>query len=90
MKVHAFLATAILFSFTATALAQPLIHVNGALEVFDAQGMENSPQWVRIWVFFMLTSFACSFFRLETRTCSMGIGWFCIRRYSNDDSQLDV
>ncbi len=37
-------------------------HGNGALQIFDAQGMANSPKWVMVWVYFMLISFAASLF----------------------------
>jgi len=62
MKALTSLTATILLCFVSSAIGQVLIHGNGALEVFDAQGMKNSPQWVRIWVFFMLATFACSIF----------------------------
>ncbi len=31
---------------------------NGALEYFDAEGIAASPQWVQIWIFVMLGTFA--------------------------------
>lgn len=39
------------------AFAQDIAHGNGALEVFDAEGMENSPAWVRAWIAFMMLTF---------------------------------
>ena len=33
-------------------------HGNGALELFDEEGQANSPQWVQIWLYIMLASFA--------------------------------
>ena len=44
------------------AWAQQLGHGNGALQIFDAKGMENSPRWVQIWVYIMLASFVASLF----------------------------
>ncbi len=35
---------------------------NGALEVFDGEGMSASPAWVRAWVGFMLLMFAIGLF----------------------------
>ncbi len=37
-------------------------HGHGAMQLFDEQGMKNTPQWVMIWVYFMLASFAASLF----------------------------
>ena len=53
------------------AFAQEAVHGNGALEIFDAEGQANSPQWVMAWVAFMLLTFvvgiAFSFIRKEAR-----------------------
>lgn len=37
--------------------AQDALHGNGALQIFDAEGMANSPQWVMGWIAFMLATF---------------------------------
>ncbi len=42
------------------AIAHEAAHGNGALEIFDQEGMDNSPQWVRSWILFMMLSFAGS------------------------------
>jgi hypothetical protein len=52
---------ATLFLNVATA-ADPAIdyqHGNGALQLFDSKGMENSPRWVMIWIMFMIATFLC-------------------------------
>ena len=42
--------------------AEEYIKGNGALEVFDGEGMEASPLWVRMWVGFMVLMFATGLF----------------------------
>ena len=37
---------------------EQLIHGNGALEVFDSEGLKASPGWVQVWVYFMMLMFA--------------------------------
>jgi len=54
------LVLAILFSFGAGA--DDYAKGNGALEVFDAEGISASPAWVQIWVGFMLLMFAIGLF----------------------------
>ncbi len=39
--------------FPLLGLAQDYSHGHQALEIFDAQGMANTPTWVQIWVGFM-------------------------------------
>lgn len=39
------------------AFGQETAHGNGALEVFDAAGMANSPGWVKGWIGFMMITF---------------------------------
>ena len=50
---------------------EAVVHGNGALEIFDAEGQANSPRWVMGWVAFMLTSFLIgigfAFVRKEAR-----------------------
>ncbi|MEO0883561.1 MAG: hypothetical protein AAFY34_12665, partial [Pseudomonadota bacterium] len=67
--------TALLLAFsvvvTVPSLAQDYDHGNGALELFDNEGVANSPAWVRAWVFVMLGTFAAGLLfvrrRLEAR-----------------------
>ena len=35
-------------------------HGHGAMQLFDAEGMANTPQWVMVWIYFMMASFAAS------------------------------
>lgn len=35
-------------------------HGHGAMQLFDNEGMNNTPGWVMIWIYFMLASFAAS------------------------------
>lgn len=44
------------------ASADEYTHGNGALQIFDKQGMDNSPRWVIVWVMFMLATFATGLF----------------------------
>jgi len=39
------------------ALAQDIAHGNGALEIFDGEGIANSPTWVKAWIGFMMGTF---------------------------------
>ncbi|MEM9669294.1 MAG: hypothetical protein AAF950_10255 [Pseudomonadota bacterium] len=72
-KIFRYLAaiTMILLAASATASAQEYTHGNGALELFDNEGVANSPAWVRAWVFIMLGAFALGLLfvwkRLEAR-----------------------
>ena len=47
---------------------EAVVHGNGALEIFDAEGQANSPKWVMGWVAFMLLTFL------------VGIGFAFVRR----------
>ena len=57
--------------FASGAFAQEVAHGNGALEIFDQEGIANSPAWVRAWVGFMLATFVVglifAFIRPEAR-----------------------
>lgn len=56
------IATSLLLT-TANALgAEVYAKGNGALEVFDADGMAASPTWVMAWVGFMMVTFAIGLF----------------------------
>ncbi|MEM7661686.1 MAG: hypothetical protein AAF292_05515 [Pseudomonadota bacterium] len=70
-------STAAFIAFSATA--QEYTHGNGALELFDSEGIANSPTWVRIWIIFMLASFAAGLLfvrrRIEAR---MVVGGFVL------------
>lgn len=44
-------------SIASSALAQDVVHGNGALEIFDSEGMANSPIWVGVWIGFMMGTF---------------------------------
>lgn len=48
---------AALLAFTLPAFAQDIAHGNGALELFDAEGMAASPAWVRYWIMVMMATF---------------------------------
>ena len=50
------------------AMAQSLTHGNGSLEVFDAQGYDNSPLWVRIWIFILIATLASSMFFIKNHS----------------------
>lgn len=52
------LITSIISSSSGFAAEPNITHGNGALEIFDGEGFANSPQWVRIWVYIMLGTFA--------------------------------
>lgn len=76
MMLHTRLKLFTLLSLSVAILAGPAIaqeyaHGNGALELFDNEGIENSPTWVQVWIFVMLASFAAGLFfvwkRLEAR-----------------------
>jgi hypothetical protein len=54
------LAITALISLQLSGLAfaqQDVAHGHGALEIFDAAGQANTPQWVMIWIYFMAASF---------------------------------
>ena len=57
-------ALALLFSADVSAADAAVSYSkgNGALEVFDGEGMSASPAWVRAWVGFMLLMFAIGLF----------------------------
>jgi hypothetical protein len=42
---------------SASLSAQEFEHGHQAMQLFDKEGFENSPQWVQIWVGFMMASF---------------------------------
>jgi len=44
-------------NFGLSANAQDAVHGNGALEIFDGEGMANSPTWVAVWIGFMMGTF---------------------------------
>lgn len=60
MKTSTVVSWLFLFSFflATTAQAQEYPKGHGALEIFDAEGMEAAPQWVMTWIMFMAASFA--------------------------------
>ena len=45
--------------------AQEVEHGNQAMQLFDKQGFENSPQWVQIWVGFMMATFIAGLFFIK-------------------------
>lgn len=65
--------------FAMPAMAQEYAHGNGALEIFDGEGLSNSPSWVKVWVIIMLATFASGllfiFKRLEAR---LAVGGFLL------------
>ncbi|WP_353413141.1 hypothetical protein [Arenicella sp. 4NH20-0111] len=52
-----FLACSGLLFTTPIFAQQAHEHGHGAMQIFDSQGMSNTPQWVMIWIGFMLISF---------------------------------
>ena len=62
MKKNIAICAAVIAAATFTAItgasAQEYGKGNGALEYFDAEGIAASPQWVQIWIFIMLGTFA--------------------------------
>ena len=42
--------------------AQDVEHGNQAMQLFDKEGFENSPQWVQVWVGLMMASFIVGLF----------------------------
>lgn len=38
------------------------MHGHGAIQIFDEQGMKNTPQWVMAWIMFMAATFICGLF----------------------------
>lgn len=54
-----------LISTIDNALAQAVEHGNQAMQLFDKEGFDNSPQWVQIWVGFMMASFIAGIFFLK-------------------------
>lgn len=58
VKLTLFLIAA---SLPFVSLAQQVYeHGHQAMQVFDSQGMANSPRWVIYWIYFMMASFAAS------------------------------
>jgi hypothetical protein len=47
---------------------QDVAHGHGALEIFDATGQANTPQWVMIWIYFMAASFAAGLFFVKNHS----------------------
>ncbi len=75
-----------------SAWAQTYEHGHGALQVFDAEGQANAPQWVRTWILIMATTFALGlifvWWRVEARWAVGGmivmlISFVVINRYTD-------
>lgn len=62
MRLLIFLSFMLIMFFAGSTNASDYEHGNGALQLFDSEGMKNSPQWVMIWVMFMMASFICGLF----------------------------
>ena len=43
-------------------------HGHGAMQLFDDEGMANTPQWVMAWIYFMLASFLASLFFVKNHS----------------------
>jgi len=54
--------------FSNLGLAQEFEHGNQAMQLFDAEGFNNSPLWVQIWVGFMAASFLCGLFFVKNHS----------------------
>jgi hypothetical protein len=46
-----------LITLAMPAISQEIAHGNGALELFDAEGMANAPDWVKVWIGIMIGTF---------------------------------
>jgi hypothetical protein len=53
--------TLLIFSIGSVS-AQEIEHGHQAMQIFDKQGFDNSPQWVQIWVACMVASFLAGLF----------------------------
>ncbi len=66
MNIKITIAALALYTVLMALLPSPLCaqqayeHGHGAMQIFDEQGMANTPRWVMIWVYFMMVSFAAS------------------------------
>ncbi|MBL4672333.1 MAG: hypothetical protein JKX81_08720 [Arenicella sp.] len=47
---------------TGPLLAQEIEHGHQAMQIFDKQGFDNSPQWVQFWLACMMVSFLAGLF----------------------------
>jgi len=57
-RLSSFIIGTKLITFSSLSSAQQVYsHGNGALEIFDAQGVAASPLWVQIWIIFMMAMF---------------------------------
>ena len=54
--------TASLMLSVSTLSAQEIEHGHQAMQIFDKQGFDNSPQWVQIWIACMMASFLAGLF----------------------------
>lgn len=65
--------------FAMPAMAQEYVHGNGALEIFDGEGLSNSPTWVKVWVFIMLATFASGLLFIWKRAeARLAVGGFLL------------
>lgn len=62
------IALVVLHVSSAVAAQGELAHGNGALEIFDAEGQANTPQWVMIWIYLMAASFAAGLFFVKNHS----------------------
>ncbi len=67
------------------ALAQPYEPGNGALEIWNAQGMASAPLWVQIWLVFEVLTFLAGLFFVRTRVEARWVvgGFFAMLLVSN-------
>jgi len=56
------IAAPILYLTAFSTFAADYQHGHQALQIFDADGFKNAPQWVQIWVIFMMLSFLSGLF----------------------------
>ena len=72
-----FISSALLLTSSQYANAETYAKGNGALEIFDYQGLLNSPTWVIVWVFLMLLAFVAGlFFVRRERIARWVVGGF--------------
>ena len=57
MKVYLYCLTMMALLFSLPVLAQEYSSGHQALEVWDADAMMNMPQWIKVWLMFMVSVF---------------------------------
>jgi len=70
MKITLLITLTLIFLFNCKlSIAQnDYTHGHGALQVFGQSGFTASPQWVKVWIVFMLSSFLSALFFIRHHT----------------------